>query len=164
MSTEPVRNPAVHGGEDQLFLSRSEQDFQRLVAYLRHKGTLAPVFDKLDLYYDPKHDEANASDPRAFCYVRPDRWFVYCSRALEDVAPRVRIGVLLHEIGHLARNAFKGDKSEVDVDTWVLDNVPEAGYHYADHEYYHMWRQEAVTAKAVEHVSRAFAGVIQNGQ
>ena len=62
-------------------------------------------------------------------------WRIYCTQAIEMLPPDARMGILLHEIGHIHLTAFHGDASEVDVDEWILLNVREAKYTYADVRY-----------------------------
>jgi len=107
--------------------------------------------------HDPKHDRKNRENPRAFCYVQEQDWTIHCASALERAAPPLRVGVLLHEIGHLVLNAFKeGQESEVDVDSWVLDIFPESGYTYVDGSYFAPHNQRFTVAKNVQHVSPEF--------
>ena len=123
---------------------------------------LAVKVRNITFQHDAKHDKKNRSNPRFFCYVEEYRegepWIIRCAGNLELAAPPLRIGVLLHEIGHLVLNAFReGQESEVDVDTWVLDSFPESGYTYRDGAYYPEGAPRTlVTAKDVQHVSPEF--------
>jgi len=144
-----------------MFLPRTSEDLRRLVAYLIRQHGYEPAYTRLQAQHAPAHDPENEHDPRVFCYVKPDRWKIFCSCAVESVSPRVRLGLLLHEIVHLRLDAFKGAGSEVDVDAYILDHLPMAGYTYADHLYRSPFTGDDVTAKAVEHVSQVFADAIQ---
>ena len=95
-------------------------------------------------------------NPRFLCAVHSHEWVIRCALAIERVGSQVRVGVLLHEIGHMVLPAFNGAKSEVEVDEFVLSEVPEAGYYYGDHQYFNPQHEGIVLAKNVEHVSENF--------
>jgi hypothetical protein len=120
----------------------SNQNLKNLVEYLIQHNDLSLDFRELEIVYDPDQDALNEKDPRAFCYVVQDDWKIYCTRNLEALPPEARMGILLHEIGHLHLDAFgaeegnDNDEFEADVDAWILGNVPEASYTYEDVEYY----------------------------
>jgi hypothetical protein len=143
------------------WLHRTSNDLRCLVEYLITMHGYPRAFQKLVAVHDSAHDEENARDPRAFCYVKEDHWEIYCASALEDVSPEVRVGILLHEIAHLKIPAFKGAASEIDVDSYILENFPEAGYVYADHMYWSRMRNKEVTAKSIEHVADTFVKLIR---
>jgi len=141
-------------------LDESRNDLALLRAYLRVKKQLDV---SVTLIHDPGHDAVNRRDPRAFCYVDADcPTAIRCASALEALHPPARIGVLLHEIGHIVLDAFDGDEAEIDVDSWCLDFVPEAGYTYMDTSYWRPGKKRPVTAKALEHVSLGFVHAVRN--
>jgi len=112
--------------------------------------------------HDVKCDAYNREKARAFCFTRAGSWTIHCSKNIERVSDEVLIGLLLHEMGHIAIQAFHSDKNdtcEVDVDRWVAKNFPEAGYHYKNHSY-RTARGKDLTAKSIEHVSKRFAKTI----
>jgi hypothetical protein len=122
----------------------------------------------LQVVHSEEGDDFNKRRARQFCHVFPNSYDIHCSKALENVSERVRIGILLHEIGHIALQAFhdEGDDScEVVVDSWVNETFPEADYKFAHHKYASSAGRKR-TAKSIEHVSAEFAdllGKIHNG-
>ena len=136
-------------------LTKSETDFQLLSEYLVFERGLPGFVSALEVRHDPQQDRVNKKDARAFCYVRADDLgVIYCSKSIEAVEPEVRVAILLHEIGHIVLDAFTDDESEVDVDTWVDTEVPEAGYTYKDVTYERAGRR--VTGKNVQWVTPKF--------
>ena len=130
-------------------LEISRKHFKVLAAYA--------VVPGIKLRWDKDQDERNAEKPRSFCYVRPDDPLtIYCAKTLDNVSTNVRIGILLHEIGHIQLDAFNGDECEVDVDDWVLREFPESGYTYKDHKYYNELTGKYVIGHSLQHVSRKF--------
>jgi len=117
-------------------LTLSEGDVAAIVFYLVDRHGLSPNLLNLRPVHDPAQDKLNRSDPRAFCYVKPRDPHIYCARAIEQLSQCFRYGVLLHEIGHHAMQAFHGDMSEPTVDAFILLTVPESDYEYADTDYY----------------------------
>jgi hypothetical protein len=129
----------------------------RLTDYLVASHNLLPSVRKMRVEYSEDEDTRNQKNPRGFCHVTEGEWIIYCSQVLEEVAPSVRVGLLLHEIGHLYIPAMSSEKSEVDVDAWILETIPEAGYGYLPtYRYYNTLYGRTVTAKNVQHVSNEF--------
>jgi hypothetical protein len=145
---------------DTTMLVNASRDLEYLLNFLRQEHELPAG---IKLRWDSDYDLANKEDPRAICYVRSDDPAIYCSGAIEALAPEVRMGVLLHEVGHLILEAFCGDDCEVDVDDFCINDVAESGYHYADSEYISPWTQTAVLAKNIEHVSQVFLDEVYRG-
>jgi hypothetical protein len=136
-------------------ITTSNRDFNKLTEYLTDKGVVPLSVTRIRLLQDSELDKANRKNPRFLCAVHPHEWIIRCAMALDRVSSAVRVGVLLHEIGHMVLPAFVGAKSEVEVDEFVVTRVPEAGYYYGDHAYECPVRG-SVLAKNVEHVSDAF--------
>ena len=139
-------------------LPRAREDLQGILRVMRERVLRTPNYR---LEYSEDADQEHLENPRQFCFVTPDNWVIYCSRAIEDVSPNVRIAILLHEIGHLHCDAFLGDESEVDVDTWVLQEFPDAGYTYMNHRFYSQVHGDDVVAKNVQHVHDSFVNEVQ---
>ena len=139
--------------EENNMLDKASHDLERLKDFLRRDYELS---SGIKLQWDAEHDLVNRNDPRAFCYMRPNDPVIYCSAAVESLLPEARIGVLLHELGHLILAAFCGDDCEVDVDDFCMNDVRASGYHYEDVQYLSPWTNELVTAKNLECVSPAF--------
>lgn len=117
-------------------LPKTDADLRLLSEYLVLEKEMPGFVSALKIEHDPKQDEQNQKDPRAFCYVRPDNLgTIYCAANLEQVLPEVRMGILIHEIGHIVLDAFNGEESEVDVDAWIESEIPEAGYTYENTGY-----------------------------
>lgn len=135
----------------------SDATILRLTDYLVLAHDCLPSLRQMRVKYSEDEDTRNQENPRGFCHVTEGEWIIYCSQVIEEVAPTVRIGLLLHEIGHLYIPAMASEKSEVDVDTWILENIPEAGYGYLPtYKYYNSLYGRTVTAKNIQHVSNEF--------
>jgi hypothetical protein len=128
----------------------------RLTQYLVREHKMMPSLLRMRVQWSPEEDRRNAQDPRGFCHVTSGAWFIYCSQQIEAVTPNVRCGLLLHEIGHLYIPAMSSDKSEVDVDEWILNEVPEAGYGYLPEYRYTRAGGGLVTARNIQSVSTEF--------
>lgn len=139
-----------------MILEQSTSDLDAIVRWMVQAKKIKPWISSIRLKHSSRQDLVNETDPRVFCSVEPNKVFIFCSEALEWVAPRVRVGILMHEIGHIYIDAFRGDECEVDVDAWVLENFPEAEYGYANHRYYNQELDQDVIAVNVEHVSPQF--------
>jgi hypothetical protein len=141
-------------------LEKASHELELLKDFLRREHELP---SGVKLQWDAEHDLVNRADTRAFCYVRSNDPVIYCSAAIENLLPEARMGVLLHELGHLLLEAFCGDDCEVDVDEFCMNEVPASGYHYADAQYLSPWTNELVTAKNLECVSPAFLEEVYSG-
>ena len=139
-------------------LERANQDLRNLVAYLQEENTVSTGLD-FRLAHDKHLDKDNLQDPRAFCAVAPKDTIISCTQYIERLPQDARIGVLLHEIAHIQEQAFAGDECEVDADVWILENVPEANYHYGNVRF--IRNSEAVTAENLQMVSAEFARKIR---
>jgi hypothetical protein len=139
-----------------LRLPKAQSDLKRLTQYLTDKG-FAPSLNLMKVEHSHEEDARNFDDPRGFCHVTNEAWIIYCAQAIEDVRPEVRIALLLHELFHLYLDALSGDESEIDVDSGVLEQVPEAGYHYLSrYKYIDTVRKKVVVAKNLQCVSSEF--------
>jgi len=121
----------------KLRLRKAESDLHALLAYMiaEHGAPEDRLLD-VTILHDAEHDKENARDPRAFCFVEKERPnFIHCAKAIEELTPEARVGVLYHEIGHILLNAFHGDESEVEVDEWCLTFLPMSNYTYRDTAY-----------------------------
>jgi hypothetical protein len=128
---------------------------QRLTQYLVREHKMMPSLLRMQVRWSPEEDRRNEQDPRGFCHVVNGAWFIYCSQAIEIITPNVRVGLLLHEIGHLYIPAMSSDKSEVDVDEWILNEVAEAGYGYLP-QYRYTRNGKLVEAHNIQTVSTEF--------
>jgi len=144
----------------ELDLRTVRQDFFALANYLVKRRGQPMSLLSVQIIHSSDADKRNQKSPRGFCHVTPGLWVIFCSQTLEDAPREVRLGVLLHETGHLILDAFRGDESEVDVDEFCLHVVPEAGYYYGDSEYFSRFHGRNVTAKNVQHVSHKFAEIL----
>jgi hypothetical protein len=136
-------------------LVESLQDLHALGDYLVAEYGLPPKYRRIGMVWDHKLDQKNKKDPRAFCYVRDGSFLIYATGALDFVGPECRLGILLHEIGHLWLFETKGAHQEYEVDWWAAQ-VPESGYHYGSHEYWSPLRGEWVRAEPIELVKKSF--------
>ncbi len=108
---------------------------------------------KIKTSHSAKADLNHKASPRSFCFILGERTIHYASsiKALPDV---FIVGILLHEIAHQIIEEDGGDP-ELGVDEWILENVPESGYAYANVRYID-FDQKARTAKNLERVSGSF--------
>jgi len=138
----------------------SEQDLDDLISFLIDQYELEKKFTRLELVHDPQCDVSNRENPRAFCFVESSGpLIIHASQCLEDLSQHVRIGILLHEIGHLHLAAFGSDESEVDVDEWC-SSIKEAGYKYQDCRYFSSLLNGFITAKNLEFVEPSFVALL----
>ena len=118
----------------------------------RQRNLLAQI----DTMHEPSLDTDNQSNPRAFCFAMQGSPIIRCSNAIKSLPRRARVGVLLHETGHILLNAFGDDSTEVDVDSWCKFDLSASGYHYENVEYTSPWTGQLVVAKALEVVTGDF--------
>ena len=105
---------------------------RQLVEYLVDVHQLDPKFANLRLVHDAQQDDLNVEDRRAFCYVVSDQpYTIYGTQALNKLPVSFAMGVLYHEIGHLATQEFKATGEPV-VDAWCVEFAPELRYQYAN--------------------------------
>lgn len=139
-------------------LEKSKADLHDLMRYLFAEEN-APL--PVAVEWSEEEDQRNIRDPRGFCHTERGKNVIYCSRALEDVDREVRLGILFHEIGHIFLQAFQGEESEVDVDTWVMGMVPRGSYHYMrSYQYFNSLAGETVEAYALQTVTNRFMGIM----
>lgn len=130
-------------------LSHVEQELKTLCSFLH---ITAP-----ELLLDVDVAERSIEDPRAFCQVDSENLAIYCAPGLANIPRRNRLGILLHELGHLF-----GSMDEVQADEWVLKTCPQAGLHYSKRiSYYNPFIRKKQTAKNIQCVSRGFDKFIE---
>jgi hypothetical protein len=113
----------------------AEQALAELVEYLHQKRKLAPAWLQVRVLHCPDQDRVNAADARAFAYTADrEPYRVFAARSIEALPPNFLYGVLLHELGHLVLEAFKGG-NEPEVDAWCQEFAPELKYTYASATY-----------------------------
>ena len=115
-------------------LTRTQADLDNLVAYLIARGHSTDLRG-IRVSHDPVIDQVNAHNGRSFARVKEgDRQRIHVSKWIEDLPRTFRVGILLHELAHLAIPAMgqSEDDDEIKVDSWIIENLPEAGYHYED--------------------------------
>jgi hypothetical protein len=142
-------------------LFKAEKSLDALTRYMAAKSTWTNL-SQLRVRHSPNADVLNRRRPRQFCHVFPRSLIIHCTSQIENVSEQVRLGLLIHEIGHIVQQAFHDngdDECEVTVDEWVTYNFPEAGYKFADHRY-RSWGGRYRTAKAIEHVSKKFTQLV----
>lgn len=116
-------------------MKRARATLAVLLAHMIDELGMDPSLGILRVIRDPGQDRLNAKDPRRFCYVLPRDPHIYCANAIEALTEPYRAGIILHEIGHVAMNAFKGSISEPVVDSFILLALPASGYTYKDCSY-----------------------------
>lgn len=142
-------------------LARHAPDLRALIETLIRDHQMPPRLRNITLKHDPAQDKRNESDPRAFCYAKPDDLGIYCAQALGYLPVAFLYGVLLHEIGHIHLKAFNGEGSEVDVDLWCATDVKNSGYDY-DNCYYIDQKEGTRFAESLERVSDKFVHRVAN--
>jgi len=108
-----------------------------------------------------KHAEGNhLTNPRFFAYTEEvdgkiQNQINVC-RAIDNLPPDVRIGVLLHELGHIHAGL-----DEVDADNWVLSVCPESDYQYEERLLIESPDgKDPVEIKSIQRVSNSFMQAI----
>jgi hypothetical protein len=134
-------------------LHRAKATLKSLVDYLVEGDVLSSGLH-ITVDHDTDLDADNRDNPRSFCAVAPKETVIHCSRYIERLPEDARAGVLLHEIAHIAANAFGEDECEVDADVWVMEEVPEANYHYGDVRF--VRNNESVVARNLQMVCNEF--------
>lgn len=106
---------------------------------LRGPDEFPGTFRHLSVFHSDIADQHNAENPRQFCFVEDGKCGIFASAAIECIPSSNVVGVLLHEIGHIAVGPLDNvDEEEVLVDAWC-GKIP-VGYGYAtelaytDHE------------------------------
>jgi hypothetical protein len=133
------------------------EDLDKILAYtLVEKGTALRV----KVFCDPDQDDRNQKDPRAFAYVEEGSFIIHAARNIERLPANFRVGILLHEIGHIVIKGFHGPDSEVDVDQWVLDSFPEANYDYEDAAYIDTFTMDRRIASDLQYVGDDFVALL----
>ena len=137
-------------------LKKTKRDLSKIKRYLEDKGvdTVSDIF----VEHDFELDEDNLHNPRNFCSVAPKERVIHCTKYLDEAPRNARVGILLHEIGHVIANAFDGDECEVDADEWVITSIPDAKLHYATVSYSRAGKK--VKAVAVQCVNDRFLEMI----
>jgi hypothetical protein len=75
--------------------------------------------------FDARLDKANKKNSRSFCAVDLGKpHLIYTAKAIEKLPVENRIGILLHELGHIVLDST----DEVAVDQWCYD--AEVGFFY----------------------------------
>ena len=138
-------------------LPKAQSDLFKLTQYLVDRRGFIPAIRRMNVQHSHEEDERNEDDPRGFCHVTNQSWVISCAQVIEDIRPEVRVGILLHEFFHLYLPALNGDESEVDVDSAILEQVPEAGYYYMPrYKYVNTFKGRVVVAKNLQCVSSEF--------
>jgi hypothetical protein len=129
-------------------VTHSQSDLNTICAYLD-----IPV---PSLVRSREADDNHRRNPRLFAFVVDGSDTINVCAAMETIPADVRIGLLLHELGHLRRSM-----DEVEADEWVLIAAPESGYHYeAEVTFKSPLYKEPVTAKNIQCVSNQFMRTI----
>jgi len=135
-------------------LADVQSDLFSLCDYLMARGHGASI-RHIRLVHDPLWDAENASNSRAFCYVKDEgEPTVYYAAAFTSLPQNARVGILLHEVVHLGKGWIGNPEHEADVDAWILAYVPDSDYHYKDCIY--SFNGQARVARNIQHVSQEF--------
>jgi len=145
-----------------MFIDNAKADLRKLLAHLATFDPWPKRYSKIKLVWVKCQDETNLKNPRAFCFTQRGDLSIYCARALNELPVEARVGVLLHELGHIVMDAFDGDECEVTADQFGFD-LREAGYGYKDVEYVNPISYELVRANSLETVSPQFVEKLNAG-
>lgn len=132
-------------------ISRHDADdiLHCLLFYLCDQGLISTwLKSQVRLVRSKRANDQNREKARQFCFVVIGQHEINFADALLKLPEEFIVGILLHEIAHMVIR--EGRDPELDVDEWVIEHVPEAGYHYADARY------SKRVAKNLECVSEAF--------
>jgi hypothetical protein len=113
-----------------MILEKANRDLQCLVRYLIERSIVDAGYLSITVVHDSRQDKKNEKDPRAFAYVLDGEWVIFSAANIEQLPPHSRIGVLIHELSHLAGDTLKSEDEEVDTDLWITEKIPEAGFGY----------------------------------
>lgn len=106
-----------------------------LLKYLEQQGLISTwMKSQIRAVNSRKADANHKKSARSFCFVIIGEHVIYCASALTDLPDEYLVGILLHEVAHMIIEEDGGDP-ELGVDEWILENVPEAKYQYADLHY-----------------------------
>jgi len=137
-------------------LKQAERCLRGLLYYLSKKSSIYDI--DVALYIDDETTKRNRRSPRAMAcasFKGKVARIGICPNLVKVVAA-CQVGVLLHELTHLAYNLVGGRDSEIDTDATILHMVPEAGYHYDDCRY-EDWKTATIrTAKNIQCVNPDF--------
>ncbi len=132
----------------------AEEILSSLTTYLRDQGLITNwLRSKIRLHRSRLANTNNQKSARSFCFVIIGEFEIHYADALLELPLPFMVGILLHEIAHMVIKEDGGDP-ELGVDEWIIDNVPEAGYRYADAKYGRR------TARNLERVSESFLNII----
>lgn len=136
-------------------ISRHDADevLDALLEYLRDEGLITTWLKAhVALVRSKKANEQNKASARQFCFVVIGQHDIHYADALLKLPMNFFVGILLHEIAHMV--VREGRDPELDVDEWVIENVPDSGYEYRDVAYGHR------RAANLECVSEKFVNMI----
>ena len=110
--------------------------YQAMVFYLFKNHGLNGRLARVQIVHSLDQDRVNSHDPRAFCCVVSDRpRHILATRYLEALPEAFILGVLYHELGHVALGAFHSSADEAKVDSWCLEFAPELKFTYESATY-----------------------------
>ncbi len=132
-----------------------DQYLRPLLVYLEEQGLITTwMKSQIRTLHSRKADKNNADSARSFCFVIIGEHVIHCAGSIENLQDKFIIGILLHEIAHMIIEEGRGDP-ELDVDEWVIENVPEAGYRYENTRYTD-FNNKKRSAKNLECVTERF--------
>lgn len=139
-------------------LPRARKWLRRLTSYLYNAkiGT----FERVTLRHSKALDARNKRSSRSFCQVECGSSLIHCAEAIEKLESYEIVGLLLHEIAHIATGC-DNDDDEVTADQWIADKVTKSGYYYASIVHYESKNGRTRVAENLESVSNKFVVMLR---
>jgi len=115
---------------------KTREDLEALKAYCVMEKGLPRSLASVRADSSAEREDDWMRSPRQFCSVEHGTMIIACAPATDALPGESRVGILLHEIGHVLYPLGSPlDVEEVEVDVWVRNVFPEAGYTYVDVPY-----------------------------
>jgi hypothetical protein len=110
-------------------MKKSRRQLKNLISFLKETRR-APADVRISLAADENAEIMHGTVWRFFCWTTSGSDIIRCARELEDLPSEFRLGVLLHETGHILEDFFEENDSEVQTDAWCKKIDPD--YKYAE--------------------------------
>jgi hypothetical protein len=117
-------------------------------------------FDLVIVRHDRDRERDNKKQARAMACASVTRVgtpIVGVCTSLAIIPKPFLVGVMIHELTHLAFNLMGSPEDEVDVDATVLELIPESQYRYEDVAYYDRVSGKLRKARNLQRVDDEFA-------
>lgn len=130
-----------------------------LLHYLPQKDE-AYDYQHIALRHDRNRERDNKKQARAMACASVSRMgepIIGVCTNLASIPKPFLVGVMIHELTHLAFNLLGSPGDEVDVDATIIQLVPEANYRYEDLTYHDRVSGRSRKARNLQRVEDEFA-------